>query len=152
MSDSPTDAPSNLTNELAKERNRAAAERTLMAWIRTNLALIGFGVGIDRVVAVLNPRIDPVHPSHLLGLAFIGLGVFAMVAATAEHIGELRRLEQRAYVYLRRASLGMIVGILLSAIGVLAFFTSLLPGASDHPSSTSTSNTCGATPVSGSCQ
>ena len=30
----------NMANELAKERNRAAAERTLMAWIRTSLSLI----------------------------------------------------------------------------------------------------------------
>jgi hypothetical protein len=38
------DQSSNLPNpgtELAKERNRAAEERTLMAWIRTALSLIG---------------------------------------------------------------------------------------------------------------
>jgi uncharacterized membrane protein YidH (DUF202 family) len=46
----------NLTNELAKERNRAAAERTLMAWIRTSLSLISFGFGIDRVVTALNKQ------------------------------------------------------------------------------------------------
>ena len=43
-----TDKPAtvNVANEFAKERNRAAAERTLMAWIRTALSLIGFGFGI----------------------------------------------------------------------------------------------------------
>ncbi|MFN9624229.1 MAG: YidH family protein, partial [Cyanobacteriota bacterium] len=39
--------PRNLTNELAKERNRDAAERTLMAGIRTSLSLISFGFGVD---------------------------------------------------------------------------------------------------------
>ena len=34
------------TNELARERNRAAADRTLMAWIRTSIAMIGFGFGV----------------------------------------------------------------------------------------------------------
>ena len=41
-------------NELARERNRAAADRTLLAWIRTALSLIGFGFGIDRIVNVVN--------------------------------------------------------------------------------------------------
>ena len=41
MTETPT--PRNIANELAKERNREAAERTLMAWIRTALSLIGFG-------------------------------------------------------------------------------------------------------------
>jgi putative membrane protein len=36
----------NLANELAKERTLAAAERTLMAWIQTNVALNSFGFGI----------------------------------------------------------------------------------------------------------
>jgi putative membrane protein len=44
----------NLTNELAKERNQAAAERTMMAWIRTNLSLISFGFGLDKIIAAIN--------------------------------------------------------------------------------------------------
>ncbi|WRH67064.1 MAG: DUF202 domain-containing protein [Planktothrix sp. GU0601_MAG3] len=36
--------------ELAKYRSRAAADRTLMAWIRTSLSLIGFGFGIPTIV------------------------------------------------------------------------------------------------------
>jgi putative membrane protein len=44
-----TDSPSSLTNELARERNREAADRTLLAWIRTSLAMISFGFGIERL-------------------------------------------------------------------------------------------------------
>jgi uncharacterized membrane protein YidH (DUF202 family) len=36
----------NIATELARERTREAADRTLMAWIRTSLSLIGFGFGI----------------------------------------------------------------------------------------------------------
>ena len=43
-----------VTNELAKERNREAAERTFMAWIHTSISLIGFGFGIDAIVEALN--------------------------------------------------------------------------------------------------
>jgi len=44
----------NLNNELAKERSRAAAERTMMAWIRTSLSLISFGFGLDKIVGAIN--------------------------------------------------------------------------------------------------
>ncbi len=35
-----------VATELARERSRQAADRTLMAWVRTALSLIGFGFGI----------------------------------------------------------------------------------------------------------
>ena len=35
------------STQLSRERNRESADRTLMAWIRTSLSLIGFGFGID---------------------------------------------------------------------------------------------------------
>ena len=38
------DAKTSLANELAKERNRQSSDRTLMAWIRTAISLIGFGL------------------------------------------------------------------------------------------------------------
>ena len=57
------------STELARERSREAADRTLMAWIRTALALVGFGVskfygysttpgcrsGLDPVRSTLSP-------------------------------------------------------------------------------------------------
>ena len=41
--------PPVLANELARERNREAADRTLLAWIRTSLAMISLGFGIERL-------------------------------------------------------------------------------------------------------
>ena len=46
-------AGGNTATELTKERNRLAADRTLMAWIRTALSLIGFGFGIGKVYEYL---------------------------------------------------------------------------------------------------
>lgn len=43
----------NLNNELAKERTRATADRTLMAWTRTSFSLIGFGFGIPTIVLTI---------------------------------------------------------------------------------------------------
>jgi putative membrane protein len=69
--------------ELAKYRSRAAADRTLMAWIRTSLSLIGFGFGIPTIVKAiegthLSPHLNPIRLSVIVGLAFIGTGVLGM--------------------------------------------------------------------------
>ena len=43
------DSTTSLANELARERNREAADRTLLAWVRTSLAMISLGFGIERL-------------------------------------------------------------------------------------------------------
>lgn len=119
--------PPNIQSELARERNRAAAERTLMAWIRTSLSLIGFGFGIDRIVSAIYGfrqvvDINPVTLSRILGLAYIALGVYAMVVAALEHRQELRCIQrQGSYFYRPRRSLGLTVAVSMICIGTFAF-------------------------------
>lgn len=126
--DEPTpNPPPNIQAELAKERNRAAAERTLMAWIRTCLALISFGFGIDSIVSAirglqLSDAPHTVHFSRILGLAFVTLGTYAMIVATYEHRQELKHIQrQSSYLYTPRRSLGLVVALGLIGIGVYAF-------------------------------
>ncbi len=126
----PEQTPSpNIQAELAKERNRAAAERTLMAWIRTSLALIGFGFGIDRVVEAIYglypaARIRPVQLSRVLGLAYIALGLYAMIVAAIEHQRELRLIQHQGnYFYRPRRSLGLTVAIAMIIIGIFAMLS-----------------------------
>jgi uncharacterized membrane protein YidH (DUF202 family) len=135
MATEPIEAPSgtNINTELARERSRAAAERTLMAWIRTALSLISFGFGIDKVVQFLNKQelgraLDPLHPGRILALSFILLGVFALAMAMIEHRSALRNIEKRDFEYMHRSSLGLIVGFLLMLVGLLAFVVSLTSG------------------------
>lgn len=119
--------PTNIQAELAKERNRAAAERTLMAWIRTCLALISFGFGIDSVVGVVSSTQvseawQGIRLSRIVGLAFIALGIYAMLAAVIEHHQELSHIQREAeYRYRSRASLGLRVAISLIGIGLFTF-------------------------------
>lgn len=127
--------PPNVQAELAKERNRAAAERTLMAWIRTSLSLIGFGFGIDSVVSAIRSfqvaqNLDHVRLTRVLGLAFIGLGIYAIVVAAIEHRRELRHIQRNVdYFYMPRRSLGLTVATGLICIGVIAFIGILLKAA-----------------------
>ncbi len=122
----------NLQAELAKERNRAAAERTLMAWIRTSLALISFGFGIDSIVSAIRSlkvaeTLNPIRFSQILGLAFVGLGTYAMIVAAIEHRQELKHIQRQVnYCYTPRRSLALTVAIALVGIGIYAFVSILI--------------------------
>ena len=106
-------------------RYRWAAERTLLAWLRTGLALMGFGFVVARFgmflreLAAVKDGHSP-HPtgvSLFLGVALIVLGVIVTVLSAREHgqiIGRLRRGETFVPPVW---SLGMMLSIFLALIG-----------------------------------
>jgi putative membrane protein len=115
-------ATANVANELARERNREAADRTLMAWIRTALALIGFGFGIGKLDAYLNAagvhKTLDIHSSLIFGASFIVVGVLGLLAATVQHARVLKRLSQPEFAYDAMRPIAMIVAGLLILIGL----------------------------------
>ena len=125
-------AGTSVSNELTKERNREAAERTLMAWLRTSISLIGFGFGIDQIVQALSQGPLGLRPNlnlavRIVGISMIALGTFAMLAATKLHTDELAHIESEAsYTYRPRWSLGTFVGRLVALIGLVAFLAILI--------------------------
>jgi putative membrane protein len=114
--------PYSEANELAKERNRAAANRTLLAWIRTSLSLITFGFGIDRIVNVISPnRHGSLGLTAAVGLSFMALGIYAIVDASVRYRREIEMLNVPRYMYEERRSSGIVVAIILAVIGALGF-------------------------------
>jgi putative membrane protein len=71
-------------------RTRLAVESTLMAWVRTGVALIGFGFTIVQFFQRLNdmqgvaPAARPQAPRHL-GLALIAAGVLALLISAWQY-------------------------------------------------------------------
>ena len=67
-----------LVDMLALDRNKLAAERTLMAWVRTSLSMISFGFTIYKFLQVIDeqsavPIVRPNAPRNV-GLVLTGLG------------------------------------------------------------------------------
>ncbi|MBD2655148.1 DUF202 domain-containing protein [Synechocystis sp. FACHB-383] len=111
--------------ELAKYRSRAAADRTLMAWIRTSLSLISFGFGIPTIVRSIENihiehHLNPVRFSVIVGLSFIGTGMFGMFVGLKQHRKLLKQIESNSYIYETSYS-AEIVGVALLVIGLISF-------------------------------
>lgn len=116
----------NLTNELAKERNRAAAERTMMAWIRTCLSLISFGFGLDKIIGAINSsRFDgSAHAGlsvRLISMGFVLVGIMAMAAATRQHLRTLKLIRRDDFLYTDQRSISIFTAVALTVIGIFAF-------------------------------
>ncbi len=81
---------------------RLASERTLLAWVRTGLGLMGFGFVVARFGLFLREleaaRQLPPHPSTGLslpiGVALVVLGMAATLLGTWQHARRLSRLDR----------------------------------------------------------
>ena len=107
-------------------------ERTLMAWVRTAIALIGFGFTIVQFFKRLDtmpnvaPALLPNSPQYF-GLALIGTGVVALAVSVWQYQGGLKYLRTPPYDRIAIAGKDrmqtpiLTVCIALMLIGVLAF-------------------------------
>ncbi|MEM9005727.1 MAG: DUF202 domain-containing protein [Cyanobacteria bacterium P01_F01_bin.86] len=120
------DKRTGLTNELAKERNRAAAERTLAAWIRKCITLIGFGLAIDQTSQALSLQSSPHTPgildglTSMIALAFIAFGIFLLGIALMQYRLEVKSIEQEDYVLLSVTQLNQFVVGAMLVFGVIS--------------------------------
>jgi putative membrane protein len=71
-----------------------ASERTLLAWLRTGIAIVGLGFIVSRfgIFLQLVALQSPAHAVHadtrsstLLGIAFVLIGAAAVAIATVQH-------------------------------------------------------------------
>ena len=114
-------------DDLLDPRVYFAAERTLLAWVRTGLAMMGFGFVVARFGLFLRelaavPDVSPHQRGGLslwVGTTLVIFGVAVNVGAAIKHWYTVRRLERGQPLRFSPWSLGLIVALLLGLLGLL---------------------------------
>lgn len=111
------------SNELAIERTWMAYERTMMAWVRTATSMITFGFTIYKFFEFELRKQNLPASDHLIGprefaLILIGIGLFALVISSYQHVRTVRKL-RRSHPNLPRSTAGLVSAV-LSLLGLLA--------------------------------
>ncbi len=104
-----------------------AAERTLLAWIRTGVGLMGFGFAIARFGLFLR-EMQSTQGSHtfdhqgvwgspIAGVALIALGVIVNILSSYRYVQIIRELSQGSWIPSRVSRTAVVLSLLLAILG-----------------------------------
>lgn len=102
-----------------------AAERTLLAWIRTGLALMGFGFVVARFGLFLREMAAahtdvpqrPHSASLWIGIVLVVAGVLVNFLSAIDHARTIRSLRSGDVNPTRKSAMGVVLAIMLAALG-----------------------------------
>lgn len=103
-----------------------AAERTFLAWIRTGLALMGFGFVVARFGLFLK-QLELIQHAELktsyglslwFGTALIAVGVLVNVFSSWHHLRLVKELERGGTIPPRPSTQAVVIALFLALIGL----------------------------------
>lgn len=103
-----------------------AVERTLLAWIRTGLSMMGFGFVVARFGLFLRTmalhrgarRLESGDLSRWFGTALVLVGVTVLIIAAWRHVATVQRLRRGKAFPTPAISIGVLLAALLALLGM----------------------------------
>lgn len=103
-------------------RDHLANERTYLAWMRTAIALMGFGVVIARIRIFQPPMMPTPGNGWKLGLTFAVVGLISVVLSTKHYFAVRHDIDEDTYEPADRWVVLFSLAIILLGSGVIYYF------------------------------
>lgn len=112
-----------LPKDLGTLRTVMAADRTLMAWIRTSLSMLSFGFTIYKFLETVAAQgsLPRLHSPQQVGLFLAAVGTLSMVLGTVSYWMTLTDLRKTEPFRLGRPVL--VIAAIISLAGITLFIT-----------------------------
>jgi putative membrane protein len=102
-------------------RDHLANERTYLAWMRSAIALMGFGIVIVRIRMFQPPMMPSTGISWKLGLAFAVVGLLTVWLSTQHYFGVRRDIDADTYEPPDRWVILFSLAVLLLGAGIIYY-------------------------------
>ena len=102
-------------------RDHLANERTYLAWMRSAIALMGFGIVIVRLKMFQPPMMPSTGMSWKLGLAFAVAGLLTVWLSTQHYFGVRRDIDEDTYEPPDRWVMLFSLAVLLLGTGIIYY-------------------------------
>lgn len=116
------------TDQSPLARDHLANQRTLLAWIRTGLALMGLGFVVARFGLFLREAAATGQPpspgsgfSALIGIALVVAGILAVVFSTIRFLQARREISEHRFNPVSYAELALVVIVVLAGAALIVY-------------------------------
>lgn len=96
-----------------------SAERSLLSWIRTGLAMMGLGFVVARFHLLINGDGAEMPFSIWIGCLLVLLGVGVNISASLKYSKRLKQLRDNKFLDEGKWSFGRLIAVILAVIGFI---------------------------------